>query len=77
MLRGTDSGTTGVFGTQHFSLFVHGVGGPTQERGARMLGIALEKRVHHGAAAPMLASFDERAQVSGARLHADFDSVHG
>lgn len=76
VLRSTESGTTGVVGTQHFSLFVHGAGGPTQERGARMLGIALEKRIHQGAVAPMLASFDERAQIRGARLHADFDSVH-
>jgi len=76
VLRSTESGRAGVFGTEHFSLFVHGTGGPTQERGARMLGIALEKRIQVGAAAPMLASFDERAQIRGARLHADFARIH-
>lgn len=71
VLRSTTAGTVGVFMTEHLNLFVHGRGGATEERGARALGFALEQRVAAGAVLPALASFEERAVHTGARLHVD------
>ena len=76
VLRSTQTGTTGVFTTEHFSCFVHGRGGATQERGTRALGLALEQRLAEGVVAPSLASFDERASHASACLHVDFVPVH-
>jgi hypothetical protein len=58
------SGARGVFTTGNFDLFVHGAGGPTQERGARALGLALERQLRAGAQLPELATYEEREAVS-------------
>jgi hypothetical protein len=72
VLRQAD-GAHGVFTTQNLELFVHGAGGPTQERGARALGLALERRIRAGSELPQLASFEERSvDASGEAFHVDF-----
>lgn len=76
VLRSVPSGTSGVFATEHFTLFVHGRGGAAQERGARALGYALEQRVEGGFAIPALASFDERSRHADACFNVDFVAVH-
>lgn len=58
------SGIRGVFTTGNFNLFVRGAGGPTQERGARALGLALERRLRAGAQLPELATYEQREAAS-------------
>lgn len=73
VLRRTEDGASGVFSTPSLTLFVHGAGGATQERGARALGLALERRFRASNAMPALASFEERgASANGAIFDVDF-----
>lgn len=73
VMRRTEGGAAGVHSSEHFTFFVHGGGSPAQERGARALGLALDRAVRKGAAIPTLASFEERAEAAnGADLHVDF-----
>jgi hypothetical protein len=64
VLRRDAGGPSGVFESEHFSIFVHGRGAgmtsPACIRGARALGAALERRVAAGAELPAIASFAER-----------------
>lgn len=64
-LRRSAEGRAGVFNTEHFSLFLHDHGrratDPIQERGARALGAALERRARAGVEVPMLATFEQRS----------------
>ncbi len=73
VLRRTESGSTGMHASEHFTVFAHGPGSPVQERGARALALALEREIRNGAPMPALASFEERqSTASGAQLHVDF-----
>jgi hypothetical protein len=73
VMRRADAGAAGVHASEHFTFFVHGAGSPAQERGARALGLALDRAVRSGATMPTLASFEERARdANGAELHVDF-----
>ncbi|MBX3248063.1 MAG: hypothetical protein KF901_12870 [Myxococcales bacterium] len=64
VLRRDPEGRAGVHNTEHFSLFLHDHGrratDPVEERGARALGAALERRARAGVALPALATFEER-----------------
>jgi len=81
VLRREPNGPSGVFDTEHFSLFVRNQGSPltaaAHERGARALGAALERRVAEGVCLPGLASFAERrARHPAAIYDVDYDTVH-
>lgn len=78
VLRPDPRGPSGVYETQHFSVFVSNQGAahtlPACERGARALGAALERRLADGVARPELASFVERrAAHPTAAYDVDFD----
>lgn len=78
VLRRDAAGPSGVFDTEHFSVFVHDHGAyataPARERGARALGAALERRVAEGVEVPSLSSFAERrARHPSAAYAVDFD----
>jgi len=68
VLRRTEAGEGGVHRTEHFAFFAHGTCGPTQERGARALGLVLEQHIRDGAPLPAIASFEERRDTAGAAL---------
>lgn len=72
------AGPSGVFATEHFALFVHDHGAastsPARERGARALGLALERRIGEGHDLPRLVSFTERRARHASAIYAiDYD----
>lgn len=79
VLRRDPAGPSGVFDTEHFSLFVQNRGSrltsAAHERGARALGAALERRVAGGATVPtvMTTFAQRRAQHPSAIYDVDYD----